>query len=455
MLFFVLLIYITVSFVYPGEVFPTLAPLRITYWTGLLGLGLSIAWLSLKRFGPLTTLQLWFLALFTVVLALSRIVNEHYLGAIIPTLISFGPSLTMFILAVTAVDSLRKLRIAAGLVSVLAVILVLQGAAAYHFGWNSRMFLFDPVTRGEYTPTVESLGIESPPDQLDASEATDEDGDQIAQMRIRGLGLLHDPNDLAVVLVFALPLLAFAWKRGSTFRNMLLVIAPGIAVMYGVFLTHSRGGALALLVTLCVGLGRRFGKVAGIVLFCLLTAGGLTADFAGGRKLLGGDESAKGRIEAWSEGLQMFKEQPLLGVGYEQFIDHYTLTAHNSFVLCFAETGIVGYSFWLGMILLTLVELRGLRAIPIRDPTDAHFARAATIFQLAIVGFLTAAFFLSRTFIPMLYLIVGMAVALILIARDAGKAIRLPNMTQFGGMLVFSEIGSIVMIYVAVKLRLI
>src|SRR5262249_38632092 len=161
-----------------------------------------------KRSSVLTSVQLWFLACFTVMMALSRIVNEGYLGAVVPTFKAFGPSLAMFVLTVCAVDSLRKLKVAATLIGVLSLVLVLQGVAAYHFGYHADMFLFDPVTRAEYVAGADT-DTESEHTDSTGSEGEDPDAelDQgSTQVRVRGLGLLHDPNDLALGLVFAVPL---------------------------------------------------------------------------------------------------------------------------------------------------------------------------------------------------------------------------------------------------------
>lgn len=456
MLFFVFLVYIALSYVYPGEIFASLAPYRMTYWTGIVGLVLSIVSLAAKRSSPVRTVQFWFVAVFTIIMALSRMVNEHYLGAIVPTLNAFGPSLTMFVLAVCAVDSIRKLRIAAATIGLLSLILVLQGAAAYHFGYNRDLFVLDPTLKGEYA-VAEATDEQLTDDArivADQNDVDDEDEEGWGtQIRIRGLGVLHDPNDLALALLFGLPLFGLAWKSRAALRNALFVVVPVIAVVYGVFLTHSRGGTLAVILTLCFAVARRFGKIPAVVLLVLLAGAAVAAGFGGGRQLVAADESAHGRVEAWSEGLQMLKQQPLLGVGYGQFLDHHTLTAHNSFVLCFAETGIVGYFFWLGILAVTFVQLRSVALLQVRDGTDAQLAHAAGILQLSMLGVLTAAFFLSRTYVVMLYLMLGIAIALILIARESGRPVWSPSVPQLTGLVMGSQVGTIALVYLAVKMR--
>jgi putative inorganic carbon (HCO3(-)) transporter len=201
-------------------------------------------------------------------------------------------------------------------------------------------------------------------------------------------------------------------------------------------------------------MSRKVGRVPAVIGACVLAAVVVAANFAGGRQLTGGDDSATGRVQAWSEGLQMLKAQPVLGVGYGQFVDHNALTAHNSFVLCFSETGLLGYFFWLGLLLASFICLRTMRALPLVEPIDTDITQWAGILQLSLFAFLAAAFFLSRTFVPMLYLLLGLVVALLLITREAGRRVSLPPMPQFSMMLIASEIASIASIYVFIKLHI-
>jgi putative inorganic carbon (HCO3(-)) transporter len=461
LLFAVFLLYVCLSYVYPGEVFPALAPYRLTYWVGIAGLLGSVVSLAFKRSQPLATIQLWFLLALTATLILSRMLAERWFGAAIPALNAFGPSLVMFLLALCAVDSLRKLRVAAALVGMLSLFLAFQGIAAYHFGYHTDMFLFDPYTRAEYVPTAEpsdETATQAPAPRPDSDEAADADSDidpESTQVRIRGLGLMHDPNDLALGLVMAMPLIWAAWRARALARNLFFVIVPTGALIYGLYLTRSRGGALAFAVTLCVALSRRIGRMTAVLLFVGFVAGGLVTDLASGRELSFRDESVSGRFDAWSEGLQMFKGQPLLGVGYGQFLEHHDLTAHNSLVLCFAETGLIGYFFWFGLLFLTFAQLRALARLPGDEPIDQSLRHWATALGRSSVGFMIAAMFLSRSFIGMLYLLLGMAVALTLIARAAKRPVWSPSVPQLGSLVLVSEVASIVLIYVAVRLHLV
>jgi hypothetical protein len=66
---------------------------------------------------------------------------------------------------------------------------------------------------------------------------------------------------------------------------------------------------------------------------------------------------------------------------------------------------------------------------------------------------MTAAFFLSRTFVPTLYLMVGLSAALAAIARSAGRSIRLPALPELALLVLACELGAIGVVYAMVKLH--
>lgn len=450
MAFALFILYLALSYIYPGELVPELAPYRITYWAGTAGLAAAIASHLWRRNGPVTNLQLWLLLLFTAVLGLSLMIAEEWLGAPIAALNRFGPSLTMFVLAMCSVTSLVRLRIAAGCVIVLTIVLMLQGAAAYHFGFNARLFLLDRTTASD---DVEADRVE----HLDADPLTDELDDVAVEdewtetPRIRALGLMHDPNDLAVGMIVALGLIGGLWQPRLQLRNLLLASAAA-ALVYGIYLTRSRGGAVALVVVLWRFAACHIGRAPALALLGSLGAGLLTLDF-GGRSLGGGlDDSASARLAAWTEGLEMLKAQPMLGVGYGQFLEHHTLTAHNALVLCFAETGLLGCFFWVGLLVVTLLELHRLQKLPGNGSFEGMARQWAQALQLSLIGFLAAAFFLSRTFVPTLYLVIGLSAALSAIARSANRPIPLPSLPGLGMVVLACELGSIGVVYAIVKL---
>ncbi len=444
------LLYVLVSYLYPAELFPALAPYRLTYWIGTIGLAAGVLTLIFRR-AALATWQTRLLFAFTATMCLSLMIVNRWPGAPLVVFERFGPSLTMFLLAVSAVTSLSRLRIAAACLIVASLVLVVQGIAAYHFGYRPDLFLLQPNAQNESSVAPTDLESQSLGGSTDLDDGVD---DVTGVPRLRGLGSLHDPNDLALAFVVAVGFLAGTWKRGAGVRNFLIAILPIAMLSYGVFLTHSRGGALALVVTLWLAARHQGAGWKANLLLVVLLLGVIAADFSGGRSMVSvNDESATGRVDAWAEGFEMLKLQPLLGIGYMQFMDYNPLTAHNSFVLCFAENGLIGYFFWLGLLLMTLVPLGKLKT-PQGDVGGQRITKWASTLQLSLIAFLCGAFFLSRTYLPMLYLLVGMGAALLLLAKAENLEIWRPSAGRMSGLILASEVASIAAIYLFVKLHI-
>jgi putative inorganic carbon (HCO3(-)) transporter len=452
MTFALFLLYVVLLYLHPAQIVPALAPYHVTYWVGMAGLAAAIVSVLGRRDGPVGNLQLWGVIGFTTVMGVSLMIAERWLGAPILTLQRFGPSLTVFVLAMCSVTSMVRLRIAAGCVMVLTTVLMLQGAAAYHLDYNTRLFLLDRATSGDdpTAATAEEAEDGDTLDQVPDNVAAEDEWPTVR--RIRALGFMNDPNDLALGMIVALGLIAGAWKPRLHAPDVLLA-AAAVTLVYGIYLTRSRGGAVALVVVLWRFAASRIGLLPSFALLAALGAGAMTLDFAGRSLSVELDESASERLLAWTEGLEMLKTEPLLGVGYGQFIDHHTLTAHNSLVLCFAETGLIGCFFWVGLLAVTLLELHRLKTLPGDHPFDAAARRWAQGLQLSLIGFLTGAFFLSRTFVPTLYLVLGLAAALAAIARAANRPVTLPPLPALGLLVFACELAGIGVVYAMVKLH--
>lgn len=232
--------------------------------------------------------------------------------------------------------------------------------------------------------------------------------------RIQYVGIFSDPNDLAMLFIIAIPMaLLMAGRGGALGMRRLFWWGVAALLLYGVYLTDSRGAFLAVMAMGGVWLWLRRG---------LLVAGTLGAIGMAGLMMLptrmqeldAGESSAYGRIESWYDGIQMFTANPLLGVGVGNFTEHTALTAHNSFVLVLAETGIVGYTVWLAMVgycfLMPIVVLR--QSATTDDPgyqamwTEER--KMAMTLLIAMVGFFACAFFLSRSYVILLYIVLGL-----------------------------------------------
>ncbi|MGB4787029.1 MAG: O-antigen ligase family protein, partial [Candidatus Acidiferrum sp.] len=225
----------------------------------------------------------------------------------------------------------------------------------------------------------------------------------------------------------------------------------------------------------------------------------------GGRGISAADGAD--RLEAWANGLEMFKSAPLFGIGFNGFTDFHEITAHNSFVLCLAELGLLGSTLWMALLVTTttnlnriisgqrkrqsgrffgLLELfetsyinnagtlerdsttlegeRARKVLPVRITakeveSEPRIAPAhATIvpphwvvaMRLALVSFMTTAWFLSRSYTTTMYLVLGLAAATIALQRRPGKS---PDRGRWIFSTLSIEVVVIILIYGLVRLR--
>src|SRR5690606_7303215 len=114
----------------------------------------------------------------------------------------------------------------------------------------------------------------------------------------------------------------------------------------------------------------------------------------------------------------MFLANPLFGIGQGLFLDYHYRTAHNSWVLVFAELGFVGFYFWVALLFSSLYILWVCQQPFPSEKLDATLEREyererklAAAMMFAMIGVLACAFFLSRSYIVLLYILPAMAVA--------------------------------------------
>lgn len=212
--------------------------------------------------------------------------------------------------------------------------------------------------------------------------------------RVRYRGDLHDPNEVSLTIAAgALSLLlGFGVRRsGKPHAVLFYWVAAGI-VFWTVFMTQSRGGLIAGLLVPGIYIVRRYGWKSLIPALAVA----LPVLLLGGRSGENADQSTLERYEAWSTGLSMFRSNPLFGVGARQFAEHHYLTAHNSYVLAFAELGFPGFVLFVALIYLSMktliVGLRELRDVPGSDAATTWglsllASMAGIVFQINTLSF--------------------------------------------------------------------
>lgn len=421
-MFIVMCLYLLMMIIRPQDFLPILADVPIMPVLIILALA---SWVLSSR-KDLNAPQYLLLTLFGLVTAAS-ILAAGWVGGAWQQVLDFAPILVAFVVLANALDSERRIRI-------VMMLLVLCGAVL--------------VWHGIYQLSHGGVGWTG------ASLSKDQ--------RIQYVGIFHDPNDLGLLFVMVLPMSVYLLGRhGAKFFGRIFWLACACLLVYGIYLTKSRGAMLALAAILGIYVWRKRGAILALILGG--GALGLLQMISPRMNELNPDESsAFGRVDAWYEGLHLFVSHPFLGVGTNNFTEYNNLTAHNSFVLVLAETGFVGYVLWLAFVCYGLwMALSVVRFKPDADwlasdeqaPVRWQQAHALGMTMLlAQVGFMAAAFFLSRSYVPILYLLEAIVLASYVFLRT-----QIPGLPQFQlrrDLIRWPSlaVASIVALYVLVKL---
>ena len=174
------------------------------------------------------------------------------------------------------------------------------------------------------------------------------------------------------------------------------------------------------------------------------------------------ESSAFGRVDAWYEGMHMFFSNPLLGVGPGNFTDYNQLTAHNSWVLVLAETGFLGYTLWLAftsygfwMMMTVMRHQPEAAGEPVRAGTWKSERAIAFTLLLSLYGLFAAAFFLSRSYTVVMYLLIALVVGHYMGARQRWPGVPLLRLTDHWMRWLAVSVASIMALYVITTILLI
>lgn len=265
-------------------------------------------------------------------------------------------------------------------------------------------------------------------------------------------GMLKDNNDFALAMVMNLPLLWYTSYdvsdlRGGRALKLLLRAAFGLTVV-AIMATGSRGGFLAMVA--CTGMMTmktryKVPALAGAVLVGLLALALAPAEY---RERLSSiteaaDQSAQGRILSWKVALNMVEHNPVLGIGFNNFVYQYqryltgielpygmesvpSRVAHNSYLQIWAESGTIAFGLFLFLVFGTILSMRRLQRA-VRGTDDGWILRYAMAVETTLYGYLAGAMFLNRAHFDLMYQLVAVGVMMpvvIVAERERQAALR-------------------------------
>ncbi len=256
-------------------------------------------------------------------------------------------------------------------------------------------------------------------------------------------GPINDANFMAIVLVFNVPLALFHFLQADRIYKSIFWGLAVALLLFGILVTESRGGILALAVALGVlflQLSRRQ-KIAAILVFVvLLTAASVFLGAEAFERLatLGKlvdsvqiDKSAEGRLASYKVAWELFTTHPWGGVGSGNFNIHYQdvalekglifrgegRSAHSLYLEVLAENGLVGLLYFLSILFLAALGLISAYKYA-RAHGQVRFALLFVAFGAGLAGYLTGMVLLHDAYPTFLWIV-------ILLAVEAGRIAEL------------------------------
>ncbi|MEK6643967.1 MAG: O-antigen ligase family protein, partial [Planctomycetota bacterium] len=243
-------------------------------------------------------------------------------------------------------------------------------------------------------------------------------------------GKTYDNNYFALTSVMTLPMVFyFAMSVKHTRWRSVLLAASGL-ICLAVIGSRSRAGFVAFAVVLfCMAWSSRYRLRA---MFAVLLFSGAAMALSGGEirdridSILAfrTDRSASSRFATWDVAIELLKQNPVLGVGFNNFeVAKDTFVggrkaAHNIFLQNLAELGIIGHPIWLMIVVGSLVSAYMLMRWARRLPSDMRWAyywsRGLMLGQMA---FCIHGFFHNEEYLEQMFVMVGLIVALQVVVR--------------------------------------
>jgi len=187
---------------------------------------------------------------------------------------------------------------------------------------------------------------------------------------VRSSGTLGNPNALAIFLVLNIPCLIYALEKQMVSKKVGWVISASLVT--GIICTVSRKGMVTGIVAFCLYyfFKRKFKKmfILGVVVMTLTL---LLSGYAVISKRLTQEKLEQHFAGKWYmtyAGWQMYKESPLIGLGYRGYYDNFgkyfpssvydKYDAHNIFITALTNYGLIGFIPFLGIFLYPLFAAR-------------------------------------------------------------------------------------------------
>ena len=261
----------------------------------------------------------------------------------------------------------------------------------------------------------------------------------------RSTGPIGDPNFFAQIMVVLIPICLERTLHEKRINLRLFALWSLSVSVLTVLFTYSRGGFLAMAVGVLALMifypPKQFQLpiiIFGVVVFAVLLPPNYSSrlltitDLFKPRGTLRIEErSLQGRLSENLTAVEMIKAHPLFGVGLNSFkflFPEYSKRlglalvatereAHNLYLEVAAETGVIGFSMLVIVLVVCLTTMFRGRAALVRVGAS-EYAGMVTGFLGGFIAYFTAALFIHNAFPRYFYLLIGIALSVRLVVKN-------------------------------------
>lgn len=266
----------------------------------------------------------------------------------------------------------------------------------------------------------------------------------------RATGPIGDANRYAQNMLMLLPLAIFMlWRiRFPRWAKVTAVVAVGL-IFSGILLTYSRGAFVSILILAFILTALKYIKIrqalSGLLIILVLIAIVSPGYFVRMQTIFGveglvsetaehkPDAVTRGRLTEMMAAGKAFLDHPVLGVGPHNYLHFYSIKymndptialrqlnynrrAHSLYPELAAETGIFGFTAFMGIVFLMLYRLVNVRGL--WSTSRPELAHLATAFIFSILGYLSTAIFLHLSYQRYFWLFLALAGAFVQILNS-------------------------------------
>lgn len=258
-----------------------------------------------------------------------------------------------------------------------------------------------------------------------------------------GASFFQNPNDFGIAMTSVLGL-AYAMIKGDTskwfgvLKGCWFHIISAVAIFLAILASSSRGAALGAAATAFAIWAKGNKKIIGLATLAALSmmAVALIPEDNWQRFRTMGtehDESGQSRLALWSAGIRMALENPLTGVGPNNFVyvntqiyqSVYAVVQHNVFIQAASELGLPGLLLFIAMIITAFRNNRATRqALANRGISDNFLIATSHGLDFCLFAFCVNGMFITVLYYPFVWILFIVGVSLRDIAEQTAARVE-------------------------------